>query len=115
MTTSEALLDLCVDACEACAEECERALNTDPTYASGVSKFTGEQIALITCADVCRITAAAVRRRQVGYQEICTWCAEVCETCVSRGRSAIDAGQLLYRCGECATRCRAVQRIGKVE
>lgn len=108
MSEKDALLAACVQACDACAAECARSLAQDETYTSGFSRFTQDQLALVACESVCTLTARAIRNGDQRLGEVCAWCADVCDTCTSRERSARDWNAVVNRCSDCAARCRQV-------
>jgi hypothetical protein len=83
-------------------------LLADPSFSSRAAKFTPEHVALITCADVCRITAAAARDGREKLPDVCHWCADVCDTFADSARASYLWPAVAASCRECAAQCRAI-------
>jgi hypothetical protein len=107
---STAMLLACEAACEACAADCERLLALDTAYRVGVESFTPQQLALVTCADVCRVTASAIREQRPGVEDVCAWCADVCATLAANWQRTPGWSSAIERSRECAARCGEVWR-----
>jgi hypothetical protein len=108
MDSTDIRQDQCAHACDVCALECDRTLLSDPSYSSSTGRFTAEHVALITCADVCRITAAAARDGRDKLPDVCHWCADVCDTFADSPRASYLWPEVAASCRECAEHCRAV-------
>lgn len=71
--------DRCARACEHCAALCDHTLQADPTYRNSIERFTEGQLAMISFASVCRLTANAIRERRADAADMCSWCSTVCQ------------------------------------
>ena len=94
----------CANACDACALLCG-SVAADP---NATRELSAEQAALLSCAEVCRLTAKALHEGREGAPHLCTWCADVCETCANSPRAAAEWAEIAASCRECAARCREV-------
>lgn len=101
---SKPVLARCAAACEACAQLCEKVAADE----SITRPLSPEHAALVSCAEVCRVTATAIWDGRTGLPEICTWCADVCESCVENLRAAFERSRVPEICIQCAARYREV-------
>lgn len=108
----DCLLDRCADACDGCAAECRAVLAADPDYI-GAGKFSPRQVALLSCADVCKVTAAAVRERRDRLAEVCLWCADVCEGLLRESGALSESPTALEACRRSASLCRQAFESGE--
>lgn len=106
------LFERCLRACALCASACERVLASDPSYTSpGTEPYEHSQLALVSCASVCRLVATAVRVGD-GDLELLRWCAEISLECstldLNESVPGSDRVALVDACTSCATACSAL-------
>lgn len=104
----------CIRACRSCARAAESALSCDPAYTRpGTQPYSEYQVALVSCASTCELTARALAERRGDIQEMCIWCCEVSAACAALVRAQPAGDPLLERaCVECADACHRVIRGG---
>lgn len=96
----------CAAACEACAGQCERSLALDPSYLVGSGRFDATQLAVLTCADVCRVSAKQLRESAEHSREVARWCSSVCTACAAHNKPNIPNWHLIKaKCLECVQHC----------
>lgn len=97
----------CIEACHACATHCDHCARAclDEDEASALAACIRADL---DCADICRLTAAALARGSMFAEHICRLCAEICDACASEcGRHAMEHCQTCARaCRDCANECR---------
>lgn len=76
--------DVCARACEHCAALSDHTLHADPGYRNSIEPFTEDQLALISFASVCRLTAAALREARADMGEMTSWCWQECQHVAER-------------------------------
>jgi len=96
----------CIDACLACAIECERCA----THCIGMNdKEHLKCIALCRdCADICALCARFEARGSAFTEALCKLCAEICNACAAECEklSAHDCCKLCAAaCRKCAEAC----------
>lgn len=64
-------------ACEECASRCGEALAQ--SVLPGTAPYTEHQIALLTCASVCQLTATGLNGQGRHIREMVSWCRDVCK------------------------------------
>lgn len=101
-------------ACEECASRCEEALAE--SVRPGTDPYTEHQIALLTCASVCRLTASELFGRGRDLREMVSWCRDVCKACADmQDMRHPKWASVLVGCLSCADACGAVARAAKSE
>jgi hypothetical protein len=93
--------DDCIEACDACAVECEHCLT-----ACLDEKPVEPLVRCIRldrdCADLCRLAAALMSRDSSFAREVCLLCATTCDACAAEcERHDMD------HCRRCASACRS--------
>lgn len=90
----------CIDACYACASECDHCAVSclDEQDASSMARCVKLDM---DCAAMCRLAASYMARGSEFAQSICRLCAEICEAC---GEEC--AKHEMEHCQRCAEVCR---------
>lgn len=98
----------CFRNCLTCAEACmQAAMNW--CLDSGNSQFDDRTFRLLlSCADLCKVTATVIRRQVPEHVAICATCADVCTACVKSCESSAEMEDLTAACRQCAACCRAL-------
>src|SRR3546814_7834325 len=90
----------CIDACYACATECDHCAAS--CLGEQDVKSMARCIKLdMDCAQICRLAASYMARGSEFAQALCRLCAEVCEAC-----AAECAKHEMDHCQRCAQACR---------
>ncbi|MBC7488117.1 MAG: four-helix bundle copper-binding protein [Cytophagaceae bacterium] len=92
----------CIEACLACAVECEQCA-TACLNEQDVSKMAKCILIDRDCADICFTTAKLLARDSQHGQHLMAECAEVCEACAAE----CDKHAHMEHCKVCAEACRA--------
>lgn len=101
-------------ACEECASRCEEALAQ--SVLPGTDPYTQHQIALLTCASVCRLTASVLNGQGRHIREMVSWCRDVCKACADmQDMRHPNWASVLVGCLPCADACGAVARAAGAE
>ncbi len=101
-------LRACVRNCLTRAEACMQAA-MDWCLDSGNSQFDERTFRLLlSCADLCKVTATFIRRQVPQHVAICITCADVCTACEQSFESSAGLEELTEACQQCATCCMAV-------
>lgn len=97
----------CIDACYACAAECDHCATAclyepDPKTMAECVKLD------IDCAEVCRYAAGAMARDSQCVAQICGLCAEICDRCGAEceKHNTDHCQACAVACRRCADECR---------
>ena len=103
----------CVDACIRCYEVC----TTTATYCmqqGGMHAELTQLLALLDCAEMCRVSANFMLRGSASHLSTCALCQEICTTC-AESCEQIPEDDVLRRCAEecraCAEACERMTGI----
>lgn len=98
-------MNSCIRACSTCHEVCVETIAY--CLAKGGAHADPSHIALLqTCADICQISADAMRRGANVHVHTCGACAEICAACAQACASMGDDDQM-RRCAEACRSCAA--------
>ncbi|HEX2582145.1 MAG TPA: four-helix bundle copper-binding protein [Dongiaceae bacterium] len=67
--------------------------------------------AMLTCAELCRATAAVLLLKSRHHAELCQECAEACDDCAESCAALDEMEDCVEVCRECAEACRAMSRL----
>ena len=97
----------CIDACYACASECEHCA-TACLGEDDIEMMTRCIQLDRTCADVCVLAAREMARDSEFAKHVCTLCAEICKACGDEcAKHDMDHCQRCAKaCHNCADECR---------
>jgi hypothetical protein len=97
----------CVHACGACAEICEQHVRQGAAF-RGHAQYSVDQLALITCGEVCRVAANSIPDADCWIDGVCDWCADVCLEFAGRPRRLDSWPALEAAAREAARTCRTL-------
>jgi uncharacterized protein DUF326 len=102
----------CIAACNACADACDHC--SIACLGEAEPRRLGRCIALdVDCAQLCRLTAAAMSRGSEFAGAICGFCAQICEACGAEcAKHAHDHCQM---CAEACRRCAEACSIASAQ
>jgi hypothetical protein len=95
----------CLRACERCAQLCEERIRSDPSF-RGQSQYSGDQLAMISCGEVCRVAASSIPDGDEWIDGVCNWCADVCLDFAARPRRLDSWTEVQAAAREAASLCR---------
>ncbi|HYD17385.1 MAG TPA: four-helix bundle copper-binding protein [Patescibacteria group bacterium] len=102
----------CIDACNACADECEEMLFTHCLEEGGKHLEPAHVRVMMDCVDICRTAARAMLRGSDLHAEICRACAAICQacadSCAALGGDMVDCAET---CRDCAQSCSQLSRV----
>ena len=87
----------CIDACNACATECDSCAK----HMADKDSKNDCPACCVECAAICRLCADAIARNSPFAKQICKLCADICTWCAKE----CDA-QGMDHCKSCAEACR---------
>lgn len=103
------------DTMKACIEECLRCHQTCLGMAShhclemGGKHVEAEHMRLmLSCAEICRTSAAMMLIGTEHHKTVCRACAEVCESCARSCEQVGGMDSCVQACRSCAESCRAM-------
>ena len=109
---NEELTLACIVACQQCAASCEQCPVTCSLSPNGISLSKTLELS-ISCADLCRLTATFLQRRELQSLRFCALCAEICDICAIecelRNEAACKACAIV--CRNCAEECRKIASL----
>ena len=103
----------CIDACVACAQECEHCANA--CLSERDVKKMADCIRLDRdCADICWSSAGWMSRDSQFAADLCRLCAEICDACGAEceKHEAEHCQHCAEACRRCAEECRQMASAG---
>lgn len=103
----------CINACDACAVECEHCA-TACLEEDQVKKLTRCNQLNRDCADICRLASALMARGSEFASQICALCAEICQTCgdeCAKHKEMEHCQRCAEVCYRCAEECRKMAKM----
>lgn len=97
-------MNQCITNCSECAAVCVETITH--CLSMGGNHASPEHIALMqTCADICTVSANAMRRGSPAHTATCGACAEVCRQCADACERMGADDEAMRRCAEACRRC----------
>jgi len=102
----------CIDACVACAQECEHCANACLSERD-VAKMAHCIRLDRDCAEACWGAAAFMSRGSQFAHEVCRLCAEICDACGAecRKHQVEHCQRCADACEKCAEECRKMAGV----
>lgn len=113
---NEELNRACILACQKCAMLCEQCAVTC-SLSPKVNVLSRALELSIYCADMCRLTAAFLQRRELQAIRFSALCAEIADICADECEKHTEAAcrGCALACRECAEECRKIAALQIVD
>lgn len=103
----------CIELCVKCGETCSEMLFTHCLIKGGEHLKPEHVLAMVDCAEICKVTADFLNRKSSSHRHLCAVCAELCEKCARSCRAIADGS--MERCADacelCQEACEAMTRV----
>ena len=106
MTQQSPEMLACIDECLRCHKICLGEAMNHCLEAGGKHVGPEHLRLMLTCAEVCRTSAAVMLIGTRHHKHLCAGCAEVCEDCARSCENVGDMAECVRACRHCAETCR---------
>lgn len=101
-------MDACIRACLACYRTCLETATGHCLDAGGRHVEPAHMRLMLSCAEVCRASAALMLGQSAHHHLQCGVCAEVCRACAQSCREVGDMDDCVAACEACALSCETM-------
>ena len=100
-------LQSCMDACNLCADACERLIALSATADNEENKSFDAAV-IIDCAGICRLAALSLKHVSRASSMMCEACAQISDICANEcdKLSSEEGAQCVRSSRHCAEECR---------
>ena len=103
----------CIRACLACAQLCTETV-THCLLRGGAHAEANHIATLLSCAEICQVSANAMLRGSHTHLSTCRACSEICKACAASCDTITD-DEVLKRCAdECRKCCESTAAMSRV-
>lgn len=105
-------IEQCIKSCWACRDSCQKIFFTHCLKQGGAHVEAEHVKIMMSCIDICQLTADAMTRGTPVHKTLCHACAEICTACAESCHKISDnvMQECVDICKQCAASCQAMSK-----